>query len=123
MAICFGEKLHTYTIVDAIADKNVLPFKVDYVSTVREAENIEDKKVSDIERSSEVREKTGVFTGVYATNPVNGQKVPVWIADYVLSGVGTGAVMGVPAHDQRDFEFAKKYDLQIVQVVHVLEHP
>jgi leucyl-tRNA synthetase len=61
--------------------------------------------------------KTGVFTGVYAINPVNGQKVPVWIADYVLAGVGTGAVMGVPSHDERDFEFAKKYKLGMIQVV------
>ena len=75
------------------------------------------KNKNEQQRKIEAGEKTGVFTGVYATNPVNGQKVPVWIADYVLSGVGTGAVMGVPAHDQRDFEFAKKYDLQIVQVV------
>lgn len=63
------------------------------------------------------KEKTGVFTGVYVINPVNGQKVPLWVADYVLASVGTGAVMGVPAHDERDFDFAKKYHLDIVQVV------
>jgi len=69
------------------------------------------------QRKIEAGDKTGVFTGVYVVNPVNGEKVPVWIADYVLSGVGTGAVMGVPAHDERDFAFAKKYDLKIKQVV------
>jgi leucyl-tRNA synthetase len=63
------------------------------------------------------REKTGVFTGAYALNPVNGKEVPIWVADYVLMDVGTGAVMGVPAHDERDFEFAKKYDLDMVPVV------
>lgn len=63
------------------------------------------------------REKTGVFTGSYAVNPVNGEHVPIWVADYVLSGVGSGAVMGVPAHDARDFDFAKKHDLPIRQVV------
>jgi len=62
-------------------------------------------------------EKEGFFSGSYAINPVNGKKVPIWIADYVLMGVGTGAVMGVPAHDERDFDFAKKYALEIVQVV------
>lgn len=64
-----------------------------------------------------IQEKTGVFTGAYVLNPVNQQKVPVWVADYVLPGVGTGAVMGVPAHDERDFAFAKKFGLPIVQVV------
>ncbi len=68
-------------------------------------------------RKIEEKDKTGVFTGVYATNPVNGQEVPIWIADYVLKDIGTGAVMGVPAHDSRDFEFAKKHGLKIVQVV------
>ena len=71
---------------------------------------------SDVERQ-ENKDKTGVFTGSYAINPVNGQKVPIWVADYVLSGYGTGAVMAVPAHDERDFAFAEKFDLPIVQVV------
>ncbi len=74
-------------------------------------------KKTDIERSSLEKEKTGVFTGAYAVNPVNGHEVPVWIADYVLSSYGTGAVMAVPAHDFRDYEFAKKYELEIIKVV------
>jgi len=71
---------------------------------------------SDIERQETEREKTGVFTGAFATNPVNGKKIPIWVADYVLMGYGTGAIMAVPAHDERDFEFAKKFDLPIVHV-------
>ena len=63
------------------------------------------------------KEKTGVFTGAYCVNPVNGKEIPVWVADYVLADYGTGAVMCVPAHDERDFEFAKKFDLPIVQVI------
>lgn len=72
---------------------------------------------SEIERMNENREKTGVFTGSYAINPVNGGKVPIWIADYVLSGYGTGAIMAVPAHDERDYEFAKKFNIPIIQVI------
>lgn len=72
---------------------------------------------SDIQREAEGRDKTGVFSGSYAVNPVNGKRIPIWIADYVLMGYGTGAIMAVPAHDQRDFEFAKKFDLDIIVVV------
>ncbi len=72
---------------------------------------------SEIERTAETGEKTGVFTGGFVINPANGEHVPVWIADYVLPGYGTGAVMGVPAHDQRDFEFAHKYRLPVRVVV------
>ncbi|MGC4042479.1 MAG: leucine--tRNA ligase [Armatimonas sp.] len=71
---------------------------------------------SDEDRTAEGKEKTGVFTGAYATNPVNGKQIPIWIADYVLMGYGTGAIMAVPAHDQRDFEFARKFSLPIVLV-------
>ena len=74
-------------------------------------------KASEIDRVSTSREKTGCFTGSYAINPVNGKKVPVWIADYVLCSYGTGAVMGVPAHDERDFAFAKKYNLPVTRVI------
>ncbi|WP_059104024.1 leucine--tRNA ligase [Shouchella shacheensis] len=72
---------------------------------------------SDLDRTDLAKEKSGVFTGAYAVNPVNGEKIPVWIADYVLASYGTGAVMAVPAHDERDYEFAKKFDLPIREVV------
>lgn len=75
------------------------------------------KKQTDIERQSITREKTGVFTGSYAINPINGRKIPIWIADYVLNTYGTGAVMAVPAHDDRDYAFAKKFDLSIERVI------
>ena len=72
---------------------------------------------SDLDRTDLAKEKTGVFTGAFAINPVNGEKIPIWISDYVLISYGTGAIMAVPAHDERDFEFAKKFDLPIIQVV------
>ena len=72
---------------------------------------------SDLERTDLAKDKTGVFTGAYAINPVNDKKIPIWIADYVLMSYGTGAIMAVPAHDERDYEFAKKFDLPIVEVV------
>ncbi|TYP78056.1 leucine--tRNA ligase [Paenibacillus methanolicus] len=72
---------------------------------------------SDLERTDLAKEKTGVFTGAYAVNPVSGAKVPIWIADYVLAGYGTGAIMAVPGHDQRDWEFAKQFGLPIAEVV------
>nr|WP_284287649.1 class I tRNA ligase family protein [Angustibacter aerolatus] len=72
---------------------------------------------SDLERQAEGREKTGVFTGSFAVNPVNEAQVPVFVADYVLTGYGTGAIMAVPAQDERDWEFAAKYDLPIVRTV------
>ena len=76
----------------------------------------ESLKKSEIERQ-ENKEKTGIFTGSYAINPANGKKIPIWVSDYVLGGYGEGAVMAVPAHDERDFEFAKKFDLDIIKVV------
>ena len=72
---------------------------------------------SDMERTDLAKDKTGVFTGAYAVNPVNDEKIPVWISDYILISYGTGAIMAVPAHDERDFEFAKKFGLRIIQVV------
>ncbi|KAB2338893.1 leucine--tRNA ligase [Cytobacillus depressus] len=75
------------------------------------------KMKSDLERTDLAKEKTGVFTGAYAINPANGEKMPIWIADYVLASYGTGAIMAVPAHDERDHEFAKQFDLPIVEVV------
>ena len=72
---------------------------------------------SDLERTELAKEKTGVFTGAFAVNPVNHKEIPVWISDYVLMSYGTGAIMAVPAHDERDFEFAKKFDLPVVEVI------
>jgi leucyl-tRNA synthetase len=80
-----------------------------YVATARMA--------SEIERTSTTKQKTGVFIGAYATNPVNGAAIPIWIADYVLMGYGTGAIMAVPAHDQRDFEFARQFGLPVIPVI------
>ena len=77
------------------------------------------QRKSERDRTDAVRLKTGVFTGRYAINPVNAQRIPIWVADYVLGGYGTGAIMAVPAHDERDFAFAKAYGLPIVQVVSV----
>src|ERR1700736_4631867 len=71
------------------------------------------RRQSEIERLSTVKEKTGVFTGAYARNLFNGKQIPIWIADYVLMGYGTGAIMGAPGEDQRDYEFASKYGLEI----------
>lgn len=75
------------------------------------------RRMSEIERMSTEKEKTGVFTGGYVTNPVNGEQVPVWIADYVLMSYGAGAIMGVPAHDTRDFDFARKFGIPIREVI------
>jgi len=75
------------------------------------------KMKSDLERTDLAKEKTGVFTGAYAVNPINGKKVPIWIADYVLVSYGTGAIMAVPAHDERDYEFATEFNLEIIPVL------
>jgi leucyl-tRNA synthetase len=95
---------------------------VEKITTGTQKEAVEEyreeaRKKSDLERTDLAKEKTGVFTGAYAVNPVNGEKIPVWISDYILLSYGTGAIMAVPAHDERDFEFAKKFGLPIVQVV------
>ncbi|MGG1552647.1 leucine--tRNA ligase [Paenibacillus ferrarius] len=95
---------------------------VKVITTADQAEAVKEyqekaSRKSDLERTDLAKDKTGVFTGAYAINPVNGEKVPVWIADYVLGGYGTGAIMAVPGHDQRDWEFAKQFDLPIIQVV------
>ncbi len=82
-----------------------------------EAYVLETTRQTDIQREATDKEKTGVFIGAYATNPVNAARIPIWIADYVLSTYGTGAIMAVPAHDQRDFDFAKRYGLDIRLVV------
>ncbi len=95
---------------------------VDKLTTPEQAEAVrayqeQAKRQSDIQREAADRTKTGVFTGAYALNPVSGQRVPVWTADYVLMGYGSGAIMAVPAHDQRDFEFARQYNLPIRVVI------
>ena len=98
---------HPLTEVIATAEK-----KAEVLSYVKKSKN-----TSDLERTDFTRDKTGVFTGAFAVNPVTNKKIPVWVADYVLMNYGTGAIMSVPAHDSRDFAFAKKYDLPIVKVI------
>ena len=95
---------------------------VDEITTLEQKEAVEAYKKmaaskSDLERTELNKDKTGCFTGAYGINPVNGKKVPIWISDYVLSTYGTGAIMAVPAHDTRDYEFAKKFNLPIIQVL------
>ena len=95
---------------------------VDAITTSEQAEAVADYKhqaslKSDLARTDLAKEKTGVWTGAYAINPVNGREIPIWIADYVLSSYGTGAIMAVPAHDTRDWEFAKTFGLEIIPVL------
>ncbi len=96
-----------------LVDEITTPEQAGVVAAYRE----ETARLSDIERESAEREKTGVFTGGYAINPVNGERIPIWIADYVLMTYGFGAIMAVPAHDERDFEFARKFGLTIIPVI------
>ena len=90
--------------------------KEEYKKDVENYKN-ETAKINEIDRTSTVKEKTGVFVGAYAINPINGKEVPIWISDYVLATYGTGAVMAVPAHDERDYEFASKFNLDIIPVI------
>ena len=95
---------------------------IDSITTPEQAEAVkayqeEAAKKSDLERTDLAKDKTGVFSGSYAINPVNGKLIPIWIADYVLISYGTGAIMAVPAHDDRDWEFAKKFNLPIIEVL------
>ena len=95
---------------------------VEEITTAEQQEAVqayvhEAMRQSDIQREATDKEKTGVFTGAYAINPVNDERIPIWIADYVLMSYGTGAIMAVPAHDQRDFEFARKYDITVRVVI------
>ena len=96
-----------------LVNKIVTEDKKDEVTRYQE----ECKSKSDLERTELNKDKTGVFTGAYAINPVNDTKIPIWISDYVLMTYGTGAIMAVPAHDDRDYEFAKKFDIPIIQVL------
>lgn len=106
----------TYVV---LAPENELVDKLTIAENKKAVEEYKEnaKKQTDIERQSLTREKTGVFTGSFAINPINGRKVPIWVADYVLATYGTGAVMAVPAHDDRDFAFATKYELPIERVI------
>lgn len=95
---------------------------IDQITSSEQKEAVEEYKKncackSELERTQLNKEKTGVFTGAYAINPVNQKKIPIWISDYVLASYGTGAIMAVPAHDSRDYEFAKKFGLEIIQVL------
>ncbi len=95
---------------------------VNNITSVTQKEEVEKYKIettskSDLERTELNKDKTGVFTGSYAINPVNGKKIPIWISDYVLSTYGTGCIMAVPAHDQRDYEFASKFGIEIIPVL------
>ncbi len=95
---------------------------VDKITTAKQKADVDSyvakaKKRSERERQAEAKEISGVFTGAYGVNPLNGKKIPIWVADYVLSGYGTGAIMAVPAHDSRDFKFARHFDIPIIQVV------
>jgi leucyl-tRNA synthetase len=109
----FGATYMVFSPEHPMVDQFVAPDHRAEVEAYREQVS----RLSDTDRQSEGREKTGVFTGAKAVNPVNGALIPVWVADYVLMGYGTGAIMAVPAHDQRDHEFALKFGLPIVQVV------
>jgi leucyl-tRNA synthetase len=105
----FGASFMVLSPEHPFVDALTVDDQADAVAAYRE----QAAKKKDFERQDETREKTGVFTGSYATNPVNGEQIPVWIADYVLMGYGTGAIMAVPCGDQRDFEFATKFGLPI----------
>lgn len=106
----------TYTVLapeHPLVDKIVTPDQADAVAEYKRQASLK----SDLARTDLAKEKTGVFTGAYAINPINGKKIPIWVADYVLASYGTGAIMAVPAHDTRDWEFAKQFDLEIIPVL------
>ncbi|MEO8045638.1 MAG: leucine--tRNA ligase, partial [Spartobacteria bacterium] len=106
----------TYMVLspeNPLVDRLTIAEQQPAVSTYREQVSAK----SDLERTDLAKDKSGVFTGAFALNPASNERIPIWIADYVLMGYGTGAIMGVPAHDERDFEFAQKYNLPILEVV------
>ncbi|WP_311079103.1 leucine--tRNA ligase [Paenibacillus polymyxa] len=109
----FGASYCVLAPEQELVDIITTPEQKDAVQQYRE----QAARKSDLERTDLTKDKTGVFTGAYAVNPVNGEKLPIWIADYVLAGYGTGAIMAVPAHDARDWEFAKQFGLNIIEVV------
>lgn len=122
-----GEKIKVFTTrPDTLFGATFLTIAPEHPLLDKLANDLTKDKVEDYKRESlkkteierqENKEKTGIFTGSYVLNPANGKKIPVWVSDYVLGGYGEGAVMAVPAHDERDYEFAKKFDLDIVKVV------
>ena len=122
-----GEKIKVFTTrPDTLFGATFLTIAPEHPLLNKLANDLTKDKVEDYKRESlkkteierqENKEKTGIFTGSYVLNPANGKKIPVWVSDYVLGGYGEGAVMAVPAHDERDYEFAKKFDLDIVKVV------
>ncbi|MXO78323.1 leucine--tRNA ligase [Paenibacillus sp. OT2-17] len=109
----FGASYCVLAPEQELVDIITTPEQKDAVQQYRE----QAARKSDLERTDLAKDKTGVFTGAYSVNPVNGEKLPIWIADYVLAGYGTGAIMAVPAHDARDWEFAKQFGLNIIEVV------
>ena len=109
----FGVTYMVFSPEHPLLDEITPPERQSALAAYREAA----ARMTERDRQAEGREKTGVFTGAWAFNPVNGERIPVWAADYVLMGYGTGAIMAVPAHDQRDFDFARQFDLPIRQVV------
>jgi len=109
----FGATYMVLSPEHKLVDQITTPAQRDVVAKYK----TEVSKKSDLERTELAKDKSGVFTGAYAINPVNREKIPIWIADYVLASYGTGAIMAVPAHDTRDFEFATKFNLPIIQVV------
>ncbi|MGW8957028.1 leucine--tRNA ligase [Paenibacillus sp. NPDC055715] len=109
----FGASYCVLAPEQELVDVITTPEQKDAVNQYRE----QAARKSDLERTDLAKDKTGVFTGAYAVNPVNGEKLPIWIADYVLAGYGTGAIMAVPGHDTRDWEFAKQFGLNIIEVV------
>ncbi len=127
----YDEELTVFTTrIDTIYGTTFMVLAPEYPTLMKMVEGTEYEKpakeyiercarMNEIERTSTTNEKTGVFIGKYAINPFSGQEMPIYIADYVIMGYGTGAVMGVPAHDQRDFEFAKKFGIDIIPVIDV----
>ena len=109
----FGATYMVLSPEHALAGRLTAPAQKAFVEAYRKSASAK----SELERTDLAKDKTGVFTGAYAVNPVNEEKIPIWIADYVLASYGTGAIMAVPAHDQRDYEFAKKFGLTIREVI------
>jgi leucyl-tRNA synthetase len=109
----WGATFMVFSPEHPLVEKITTPERLEQIGAYR----AQAARQSDQDRGSLTREKTGVFTGAYATNPVNHERIPIWIADYVLMTYGTGAIMAVPAHDERDFAFARKYGLKIIPVI------